>query len=69
MYLNFSIFTVFLKTRNVIFKMKISKVTDYAAFKCDFISMKFCIVVIDDDDTCSRRKCYVSVIMIYSSTE
>ena len=31
MYLNFSIFTVFLKNRNIIFKMKISKVTDYAA--------------------------------------
>ena len=30
-YLNFSIFNVFLKNRNIIFKMKISKVTDYAA--------------------------------------
>ena len=30
-YLNFSIFTVFLKNRNIIFKMKRSKVTDYAA--------------------------------------
>ena len=29
--MNFSIFTVFLKNRNIIFKMKISKVTDYAA--------------------------------------
>ena len=26
-------FTVFLKNRNIIFKMKISKVTDYAALK------------------------------------
>ena len=32
-YLNFSFFTVFLKNRNIIFKMKISKVTDYAALK------------------------------------
>ena len=31
MYLNFSIYTVFLKNRKIIFKMKISKVTDYAA--------------------------------------
>ena len=31
--LNFSIFTVFLKNRNIIFKMKISKVTDYAALR------------------------------------
>ena len=30
-YLNFSIFTVFLKNRNIISKMKRSKVTDYAA--------------------------------------
>ena len=29
--MNFSIFTVFLKNRNIIFKMEISKVTDYAA--------------------------------------
>ena len=29
--MNFSIFTVFLKNRNIIFKMKITKVTDYAA--------------------------------------
>ena len=29
--LNFSIFTVFLKNRNIISKMKRSKVTDYAA--------------------------------------
>ena len=27
----FTYFTVFLKNRNIIFKMKISKVTDYAA--------------------------------------
>ena len=33
MYLNFSIFTVFLKNRNIISKMKRSKVTDYAALK------------------------------------
>ena len=32
-YLNFSIFTVFLKNRNIISKMKRSKVTDYAALK------------------------------------
>ena len=31
MYLNFSIYAVFLKNRSIIFKMKISKVTDYAA--------------------------------------
>ena len=31
--MNFSIYTVFLKNRNIIFKMKISKVTDYAALK------------------------------------
>ena len=31
--MNFSIFTVFLKNRNIIFKMKISKVTDYAALR------------------------------------
>ena len=31
--MNFSIFNVFLKNRNIIFKMKISKVTDYAALK------------------------------------
>ena len=29
--MNFSIFTVFLKNRNIISKMKRSKVTDYAA--------------------------------------
>ena len=33
MYMNFSIFTVFLKNRNIIFKMKTSKVTDYAALR------------------------------------
>ena len=33
--MNFSIFTVFLKNRNIIFKMKISKVTDYAALTGD----------------------------------
>ena len=33
MYLNFSNFTVFLKNRNIISKMKRSKVTDYAALK------------------------------------
>ena len=32
-YLNFSFFTVFLKNRNVISKIKRSKVTDYAALK------------------------------------
>ena len=37
-YLNFSFFTVFLKNRNIISKIKKSKVTDYAALKqilCD----------------------------------
>ena len=34
--MNFSIFTLFLKNRNIIFKMKISKVTDYAALSVDF---------------------------------
>ena len=33
MYLNFSIFTAFLKNRNIISKMKRSKVTDYAALR------------------------------------
>ena len=32
-YLNFSFFTVFLKNRNIISKIKRSKVTDYAALK------------------------------------
>ena len=45
MYLNFSIFNVFLKNRNIIFKMKISKVTDYAALIC-----QQCLAII-----CSRR--------------
>ena len=31
--MNFSIFNVFLKNRNIVLKMKISKVTDYAALK------------------------------------
>ena len=30
-YLNLSIFTVYLKNKNIIFKIRISKVTDYAA--------------------------------------
>ena len=30
-YLNLSIFTVFLKNRNIIFRIRRSKVTDYAA--------------------------------------
>ena len=30
-YLNLSIFTVFLKNKNIIFKIRRSKVTDYAA--------------------------------------
>ena len=30
-YLNFSILTVFLKNKNIIFKIRRSKVTDYAA--------------------------------------
>ena len=33
MYLNLSIFTVFLKNRNFISKIRRSKVTDYAALK------------------------------------
>ena len=37
-YLNLGIFTVFLKNRNFISKIKRSKVTDYAA-------LKFCLVV------------------------
>ena len=32
-YLNFSLFTVFLKNRNIISKIKRSKVTDYAALR------------------------------------
>ena len=32
--LNFSFFTVFLKNKNIISKIKRSKVTDYAALKC-----------------------------------
>ena len=36
MYLNFSIFTVFLKNRKIISKMKRSKVTDYAALNGKF---------------------------------
>ena len=32
-YLNLSIFTVFLKNRNFISKIRISKVTDYAALR------------------------------------
>ena len=32
-YLNFSFFTVFLKNRNFISKVRISKVTDYAALR------------------------------------
>ena len=31
--MNFSLFTVFLKNRNIISKIKRSKVTDYAALK------------------------------------
>ena len=34
-YLNLSNFTVFLKNKNIIFKMRRSKVTDYAALKDD----------------------------------
>ena len=33
-YLNLSIFTVFLKNKNIIFKIRRSKVTDYAALNC-----------------------------------
>ena len=32
-YLNLSIFAVFLKSKNIIFKIRRSKVTDYAALK------------------------------------
>ena len=35
-YLNLSIFTVFLKNKNIIFKIRRSKVTDYAALKTYF---------------------------------
>ena len=37
--MNFSIFTVFLKNRNIISKMKSSKVTDYAALTWVLINM------------------------------
>ena len=35
-YLNLSIFTVFLKNKNIIFKIRRSKVTDYAALRNEF---------------------------------
>ena len=41
MYLNFSIFTVFLKNRNIISKMKRSKATDYAALTTEVKVAKF----------------------------
>ena len=52
MYLNSSIFTVFLKNRNIVFKMKKSKLTDYAAlkedchiiFKSDRYKSSFCLL-------------------------
>ena len=34
-YLNLSIFTVFLKNKNIIFKIRRSKVTDYAALSLE----------------------------------
>ena len=34
-YLNLSIFTAFLKNKNIIFKIRRSKVTDYAALRQD----------------------------------
>ena len=48
--MNFSIFTVFLKNRNIVFKIKISKVTDYAALKhallYSFIVFKYVILIL-----------------------
>ena len=41
-YLNFSIFTVFLKNRNFISKMKRSKVTDYAALSIQYVHGDIC---------------------------
>ena len=35
-YLNLSIFTAFLKNKNIIFKIRRSKVTDYAALSTNF---------------------------------
>ena len=69
----FSIFTVFLKNRNIILKIKISTVTDYAALKCKindnnagsmlcFISLKS----IDDENMC-KTKYLVYFIVIRSS--
>ena len=40
-YLHFNIFTVFLKNRNNISKMKSSKVTDYAALRMQKASSRF----------------------------
>ena len=53
-YLNLSIFTVFLKNKNIIFKIRRSKVTDYAALK--FV------------DTCHMQRsgdCCCCLVMIY----
>ena len=50
MYLNFSIFTVFLKNRNIIYKMKISKVTDYAP-----LNSVFTIIIIPTQDYLHNR--------------
>ena len=39
-HLNLSIFTVFLKNKNIIFKIRRSKVTDYAALNAVYIFNK-----------------------------
>ena len=41
-YLNLSIFTVFLKNKNIIFKIRRSKVTEYAALNGTFLYFKMC---------------------------
>ena len=38
-YLNLSIFTVFLKSKNIIFKIRRAKVTDYAALTLTTLCM------------------------------
>ena len=38
-YLNLSIFTMFLKNKNIIFKIRRSKVTDYAALRINMLSL------------------------------
>ena len=58
-YLNLSIFTAFLKNKNIIFKIRRSKVTDYAALKGG--SMKKCnIHYTRGDFICFQMSIYVA---------